>query len=106
MSVWAENNRERFRELNNKYMRSEKGRAVNQRANVKYRAKNITKTRAHTAVRDAVRRGDISAPTRCDECSEEKRLHAHHDNYLYPLDIRWLCSPCHQEWHDNNEALS
>ena len=34
----------------------------------------------------------------CEKCSTEK-THAHHDDYTKPLDVRWLCRPCHTAHH-------
>jgi hypothetical protein len=31
--------------------------------------------------------------------SERKFIHAHHDNYHEPLNVRWLCTRCHKQWH-------
>jgi len=42
----------------------------------------------------------------CEKCSTTESIHAHHDDYNKPLEIRWLCAKCHREWHRNNTALS
>lgn len=34
----------------------------------------------------------------CEICGNE-RTHAHHDDYLKPLNVRWLCAAHHRQWH-------
>ena len=49
-------------------------------------------------------------PTKCEECDIEttpfesgrSRLHAHHDDYAKPDDVRYLCPACHGAWHTAN----
>lgn len=39
-------------------------------------------------------------PTHCEKCgAEEYDIHAHHDDYAKPLDVRWLCRSCHIKHH-------
>lgn len=48
----------------------------------------------------AVKRGEITPPKACERCSEKKkRLEAHHWDYREPLDVKWLCPPCHAVVH-------
>jgi len=40
----------------------------------------------------------------CEKCGA-KKVEAHHDDYAEPLNVRWLCSCCHNLWHkDHGEA--
>jgi len=55
--------------------------------------------RAHKRVYTAVRAGRLERPDLCEGCGLEKRLHAHHDDYLKPLKVRWLCGSCHRLAH-------
>ncbi len=44
--------------------------------------------------------GHLVRPNCCSKCGfVTKRISAHHDDYLLPLDIRWLCDRCHRIWH-------
>jgi transposase-like protein len=37
--------------------------------------------------------------TRCETCRAKNNIHAHHDDYTKPLDVRWLCASCHKRHH-------
>lgn len=39
----------------------------------------------------------------CEVCGETK-VEAHHDDYLKPLDVRWLCKRHHAEVHTETET--
>lgn len=39
----------------------------------------------------------------CEVCNTDVDVHAHHDDYMKPLDVRWLCRKHHQEHHKNND---
>jgi hypothetical protein len=38
----------------------------------------------------------------CEVCCTDVDVHAHHDDYSKPLNVRWLCRKHHQEYHRNN----
>lgn len=69
--------------------------------------------RAHDIVEKAVAAGRLSRPHVCESCGGDGRayrdgrapIQAHHDDYNRPLDVRWLCQPCHHEWHRTNTAV-
>ncbi len=47
-------------------------------------------------VRTALRKGTIVKPELCSRCGNKaKRLEAHHHDYSKPLEVEWLCTPCH-----------
>lgn len=54
---------------------------------------------AHTSVARAVRKGVLIVEP-CQYCGREDKVHAHHDDYDKPLDVMWLCPPCHRKRHD------
>lgn len=56
--------------------------------------------RAHSAVSNAVRDGRLERKP-CEACGAD-RAFGHHDDYAKPLDVRWLCQPCHVAWHHAN----
>lgn len=60
--------------------------------------KNPSKYNSHKAVEAAIRAGVVSRPDVCSGCgctSSEHRIEAHHHDYSKPLDVIWLCTPCH-----------
>ncbi|HYA07728.1 MAG TPA: hypothetical protein VEF90_17710 [Xanthobacteraceae bacterium] len=79
--------------------------AVKERSS-RYRAKRHNrvndreKVAARTAVGNAVRDGALIKPPNCEACGAERDdLHGHHHDYSKPLDVTWLCPPCHGAEH-------
>ena len=61
------------------------------------------KRKAQHAVNNAVRDGRLVKANECECCGDSSRsIHGHHDDYDYPLGVRWLCPVCHQKWHAEN----
>lgn len=89
-------NPENCRELNKKYLATEKGKAARQRAQIKYREQHKIKTKAHGMVAYALKIGAIQRQP-CWACGDEAE--AHHPDYSRPLDVVWLCNPHHREVH-------
>ena len=52
---------------------------------------------AQKTLNRAVRNGKIKRST-CEVCGEIK-VHGHHDDYQYPLNVHWLCPVHHTELH-------
>lgn len=51
----------------------------------------------HSAVSVAIRNGSLIRQP-CIRCGNEKSV-AHHEDYDKPLEIMWLCQPCHKQRH-------
>jgi hypothetical protein len=97
---------ERVREYDRNRPNAEE-RAVKKRAsawkykrdNKAWQKRNPEKRAAHILIGNFVRAGKIVKPLACECCHEPKRLHGHHDDYSKPLDVVWLCQPCHGQRH-------
>ena len=67
---------------------------------VAWRLANKHKTKAHSMVASAVKRGLIKRPKKCQQCeTTSANLHAHHSDYSKPMDVLWLCASCHSKLH-------
>jgi len=60
---------------------------------------NPEKCKASKLVTIALKLGKLKKPKHCSNCEIERKLVAHHDNYEFPLRVRWLCYSCHQKLH-------
>lgn len=64
------------------------------------------KQRARWRVQKRVQRGSIVVPDRCEHCdrlwADAGQWEGHHPDYLKPLDVTFLCRPCHREVHAND----
>ena len=55
---------------------------------------------AQVRVKTAVENGKLFKPDFCQWCERpSSMLHAHHRDYEKPLEIIWLCPPCHAKIH-------
>lgn len=63
--------------------------------------KNRHMGRAHAAVVKALRKGQLIRPSACS-CGR-KFPSAHHDDYLKPLEVEWVCPKCHSALHRYGE---
>lgn len=84
------------------YAATPEGRAAGNRAKRSYLDRNPVKRAAHIAVGNALRDGELKRQP-CEVCGAMAQ--AHHDDYSKPLDVRWLCTKHHAEWHKHNEPL-
>lgn len=70
---------------------------------ISYMENNSARIKANQAVSKAKRLGQLIKQN-CEHCGSDK-THAHHDNYNFPLDVRWLCNKHHREWHKFNKPI-
>ena len=61
-----------------------------------------TKSLARRIVRSALERGELERQP-CEVCGHVK-VDAHHEDYLWPLEIRWLCRQHHTDLHRKAEG--
>jgi len=47
----------------------------------------------------AVKEGILQRPEYCPICGKKKKIEGHHDSYFRPLEVKWMCSLCHAEYH-------
>lgn len=69
-----------------------------------WQIRNAEKRAAHKAVEYALMRGDLIRQP-CERCASETNVQAHHDDYSRPLDVMWLCQPCHIQRHRELRAM-
>ena len=60
-----------------------------------YRKNNPEQRQAHRAVEKALKQGILTKPLKCEWCDLVRKLDATHGDYAKPLEIIWLCRPCH-----------
>jgi len=67
-----------------------------------WRARNYDRfllaNRAGLKVRRAIAAGLIQRPDTCETCGRQRVIEAAHEDYARPLEVRWLCRPCHRVW--------
>jgi hypothetical protein len=71
--------------------------ALNTQVTRAWREEDKRRQSAHYAVRKAILNGMLKKFS-CERCGNEKSL-AHHEDYDKPLEVVWLCQPCHKKRH-------
>jgi len=86
-----------------RYESTPRGKMAIRRSSLSFIAHNPLKHAAHILVGNAIRGGRLQRHP-CEVCGVEK-AQAHHDDYGKPLDVRWLCTTHHAEWHKHNMPI-
>jgi len=85
------------------YIQTEAGKLNARKAKNKWTESNVIKRAASHVVNNAIRDGRLIKKYECENCGiSDVRIHGHHDDYAYPMSVRWLCSKCHCAWHKEN----
>ena len=63
------------------------------------------KSWARTQVHWAVKRGDLHKPNQCHVCGNYCHPEGHHIDYRKPLDVVWVCRPCHGKVENHPELI-
>lgn len=69
-----------------------------------WRSEDKRRSKCHRAVSNAIKSGELNRLP-CVRCGEAKSL-AHHENYDEPLNVMWLCQPCHKQRHKEIKGLT
>ena len=94
--------RDKWRRLYRGNVLSPVQRKRHQEALARYHIEHPERKHACAIVNNALRAGRIVKPRKCEvcgDCPRSRALHAHHDDYSKPLEVRWLCSACHGVFH-------
>jgi hypothetical protein len=76
-----------------------------------FRGGSTWSDRATNLTEEAIHRGRLEVKP-CEVCGENgkyengiRKVQSHHDDYNFPLRVRWLCQIHHHEWHKNYRAI-
>ncbi len=100
---WHRENRDRARELK-RIWKAKNPRTKDEmnRLQRNWRKDNPGRARANQVLQKAVVLKKIEKPNKCEDCNKDVSqniLHGHHENYSRPLEVNWLCPPCHGDRH-------
>lgn len=88
------------------YLLTDAGKQSKRKSAIKYIESNPKKRTVHVITGNAIRDKKIIKQP-CLVCDTDEDIVAHHCDYNKPLDVMWLCSKHHTEWHViNGEGLN
>jgi hypothetical protein len=99
--AWRAENRDKVTASGQRYYLEHREQALQKarRWNARNPERAALSKAATDKVRTAIQRGILARPSACEECGiSGKRIEAAHHDYTRPLDVRWLCVPCHRRW--------
>jgi hypothetical protein len=65
----------------------------------RWRSRNRRKAQIQIEIMTLKKYGFIKASKICTDCQKEVETEGHHEDYDKPLDLVWLCRPCHKRRH-------
>lgn len=54
---------------------------------------------AHRAVARTIKNGEMERSDQCQKCGSFLEVIAHHESYIHPLLVLWICRECHIARH-------
>lgn len=91
------NNLEKIREYDRIRGKNKERIKANYEISSQWRKEDKRRTQCHNKVSRAIKKGEL-VRLPCEKCGEIKS-YAHHEDYDKPLDVMWLCQPCHKKRH-------
>jgi len=85
-----------------RYQSTHAGQSSMQKSRKKWMNEKPEARAAHIILGNAVRDGRIEKPCACTKCQKSevsRKMHAHHEDYAFPLTVIWLCAQCHSDQH-------
>lgn len=77
-----------------------------------YRGGKRADARANDILEREIRYKRMFNPGKCETCGVTGKftdgrnaIQAHHPDYNKPLEVMWLCQPCHFAWHKSNRPI-
>ena len=103
LARWQKENRDRVRELARRWkVKNPATKDEMNRLQKNWRRNNLKRAKANQVLQYAVKNGKIEKPNICEDCDKNiprDILHGHHEDYSKPLEVNWLCPPCHGDRH-------
>ena len=96
-TIHRNKNLEKIRAYDKERSKNPKRRKAAQEISKAWRNADVRRKTAHSLVMYAIKKGKLVREP-CIRCGEKKSL-AHHEDYDKPLDVMWLCQPCHKQRH-------
>ena len=91
---------DKYKEGQKRYRQSSEGKKSKKKSELKLRnARKSVNFYTHN-------KHKIKVLDNCEQCNSVNHIEAHHHDYNLPLDVTYLCRPCHLEWHKNNTPLN
>ena len=77
------------------YFASDKYKTSHRARVSRYGKNNRPKRNARLRLQRAIKAGEIVRPNHCVRCGVVCKPEAHHPDYDRPLEVQWVCKPCH-----------
>jgi hypothetical protein len=97
VNKYRQENLEKIRAYDRARSKNQKRMKANVEITRAWRLQDKRRRAAHSAVSSAIKSGKLVRMP-CERCGCEKSV-AHHEDYDLPLDVNWLCQPCHKQRH-------